>query len=60
MTLRRGGKDRLQKPCKSCGEYYRPTGKATKLCPKCQLKSSSRINALVKLQIKVNKKNENM
>lgn len=26
---------RFKRPCRLCGKIFRPTGKASRLCPKC-------------------------
>ena len=56
MVLRRGGRDRLQRPCKSCSEYFVPSGKGVKVCNDCCTKTSTVMSNLVKLQRKINNK----
>ncbi|HUS51754.1 MAG TPA: hypothetical protein VMZ91_16420 [Candidatus Paceibacterota bacterium] len=58
MVLRKG-KERLNRVCRKCLEYFEPTGKCQKLCNNCCTKTSSVMYNLVKLQRKVNKQNGN-
>jgi len=51
----------LRRPCKKCGEYFRPTGKACKLCEKCKKNIIDSRNSRKKVREKnksTNKKTE--
>jgi len=48
-------KGRLWRPCNKCHKDFEPTSKTGRTCPNCQTKSSTRIDALIKLQNKVKK-----